>query len=337
MTRLKAVGVALSLSILATTPATLRAQDLTARTIRWEGGYAEATRQASDQRKPLVVFLVINPGENCAKLAEVVTRGPRVNALAGEALFAWQDVNRDDARGSVARLLEARGIDRFPATLVLDCQPDRITELGRVVGYLPDEELAGEIRRLLPAPPAANSGGFIEILPPSPPAPVAPPAPPASSPLPVEPLGGFVQVVKPPPPRTAIEAQAKAAEELFERSRPYQDLSRGDLWLAFTEYSGALRGYRLARHWLDQGQANHPDLRFGYQDARKHLGKARIAVDSARAAYDQLGHAEGIQACRELRGYIDSLADAVEKETSPQDRANPLPAPKPWRAPYGIQ
>ena len=125
-----------------------------------------------------------------------------------------------------------------------------------------------------------------------------------------------------------MNAQFRDAEDLWNRA---QNFGSGPLWLPFMYYTRAVSGYRLAH-----SASFKADVSAGYRDARNNVEKATNALPETRRRYAQSNNREGLQACSELEGYINSLDKCVRSETAGAGgQSNQQPAPRQWRAPYG--
>jgi len=116
-----------------------------------------------------------------------------------------------------------------------------------------------------------------------------------------------------PQPKPGEPADFQLAEQLYLRAQPYANQS---FQLGYTYYTGAVRGYRLARHWLSQNPNawTNPDVQFGYREAVDKLRKARSSLEQARGEYQQRQHRQGIQDCVEMLGYVQQLEGRIAQE-----------------------
>ena len=116
-----------------------------------------------------------------------------------------------------------------------------------------------------------------------------------------------------PQPKPGEPADFQLAEQLYLRAQPYADQF---FQLGYNYYTGTVRGYRLARHWLNQNPNawTNPDVQFGYREAVDKLRKARGSLEQARGEYQQRQHQQGIHDCVEMLGYVQQLEGRIAQE-----------------------
>jgi hypothetical protein len=124
------------------------------------------------------------------------------------------------------------------------------------------------------------------------------------------------------------------------------------LQLGFSHYLGAVKGYRLAKYWLNQNpdMSNHPDVQFGIREAQfgireaKEKGqKAAITLEATMSEFQAQGNMQGAHECEEMLGYVNNLLNTVQNGNVqgtqpglPNQDSYPQGS-RPWRAPYGGQ
>jgi hypothetical protein len=118
--------------------------------IRWEPNLYQAYRRTRDGRQPLVAYFYFAEGcPNCQALVRDVLPSTELNAMAAYGVFAQVDIDKDDDKGNVARMLKDLGLERYPVVAVLDAETDVIRERGRVTGYFPLAEFYPRFTKLL--------------------------------------------------------------------------------------------------------------------------------------------------------------------------------------------
>jgi hypothetical protein len=103
--------------------------------IQWQSNLYGAYLQALQQGKPLVIYFYINGGNYCGKLEREVLSSDRVNALAGRAIYASADADKDDTFKNVAILKKSLDLKDYPAIVVFDVSRESLKERGRVIGF----------------------------------------------------------------------------------------------------------------------------------------------------------------------------------------------------------
>jgi hypothetical protein len=124
--------------------------------IAWDTDLFGAYRRASTAGKPLVVYFYFETCNNCALLARNVLGAGTINGLAGQAVFAQVDVEKDDDKKNISRMVTSLGLESYPVVAVLDASVSQIKERGRIAGYIELGEFTGTLGSLL-APAAAPS------------------------------------------------------------------------------------------------------------------------------------------------------------------------------------
>jgi len=103
--------------------------------IPWQTSLEVAYKKATATHRPLVVYYRGSDCEWCRRLdAEIDSAAPSI--VAG-AVWVRLNPDFDDAGGNAYRLAKALNLTRYPTVFVIRAMPDRVEEVGRVVGYKP--------------------------------------------------------------------------------------------------------------------------------------------------------------------------------------------------------
>jgi hypothetical protein len=122
------------------------------REIRFTNRLFDSFNRAVEEGRPLVVQFTQDNCTHSHKLAKETMRSPELKELADDAIWVRVNPARDeDDKGNVAALAEKLGITRFPTTVVLSVDSTSLNELGRLVGNFAPEQMAANLKQILPA------------------------------------------------------------------------------------------------------------------------------------------------------------------------------------------
>lgn len=124
-----------------------------------------AYKQAIRENKPLVIVYGEDWCKYCGDMIVEALTCPKVNALAGSAIFGYSAPSRDPGAKVAAKSL---GIHSYPSVSVLEPDPKMLREDGRIVGFYRDNGLASTLAGILrksgwPAAPAAADGDSVPL------------------------------------------------------------------------------------------------------------------------------------------------------------------------------
>lgn len=105
-----------------------------------------AYKQAIKENKPLVVVYGEDWCKYCGDMIEKALVCPKVNALAGSAIFSYSTPSRDPGAKVAAKSLD---IHSYPSVSVLEPDPRMLREDGRIVGFFRDDDLASALTGIL--------------------------------------------------------------------------------------------------------------------------------------------------------------------------------------------
>jgi thioredoxin-related protein len=116
--------------------------------INWEDDVYFAWQRAHKENKPLVVLYYSSTCPHCQRLFREVLTKEKFGALDSRAVFYRADVTQDlDA--NVTKLQDDLKVTSVPTIFVLDARPEAIDEVGRSVGFVPEDEFILKFTSLL--------------------------------------------------------------------------------------------------------------------------------------------------------------------------------------------
>ncbi len=119
--------------------------------VTWIRNLYDGIQQAKAEKKPLIVLFTLRGCEWCDKLDRDAIDTKDFQALADRAVFVRAESTDEDNYGNYAQLKKDLKIERFPVAVILDVQPDRIHDAGRILGFFERDEFIGHINKLLKA------------------------------------------------------------------------------------------------------------------------------------------------------------------------------------------
>ncbi|WP_374571184.1 thioredoxin fold domain-containing protein [Phenylobacterium sp.] len=105
-----------------------------------------AYKRALDEHKPMVLVFGERWCGYCGDMIAQALTCPNVNALSGQAVFAYSEASVDKGAATIANSL---GIKKYPTVAILEPDPNMLRERGRMEGLYGDTEMAKLLRRLL--------------------------------------------------------------------------------------------------------------------------------------------------------------------------------------------
>lgn len=122
-------------------------------------------KQAIRENKPLIIVYGEDQCKYCGGMIVEALTCPKVNALAGSAIFGYSVPSRDPGAKVAAKSLD---IHSYPSVSVLEPDRKMLREDGRIVGFYRDNDLASTLAGILrksgwPVAPAAADGDSVPL------------------------------------------------------------------------------------------------------------------------------------------------------------------------------